>query len=308
MDLRQLRYFVAVAEELHFTRAAARLHLAQSALSSQVRQLEDEIGGELLIRSKRRVQLTPAGAALLEDGREILAAAEEAMNRTRALARGDGSTLVLGSLGSAPGGLLAPLLAQFNARHPNTSIALRAFDFNQAVRGLREGRADIAFLYGPLDEPDLLVTPLLSEQRVVVLPSSHRLAARSELRPLDLADETFVTQPLSISPEWRDFWLLTDQIGHQPPVSPQVGENIEEWLHLIGRGEGVDTAPAIISRYYSWPDVTFVPLAEAPPATLVLARWSESSHRLAEEFVEIAREVASIAAANADTPYSNPRP
>src|SRR5687767_8309602 len=103
MDLRQLRYFVAVAEELHFTRAAARLHLAQSALSSQVRQLERDIGGELLVRTKRRVQLTAAGEALLNDGREILAAVEETVNRTRALARGEGNALVLGSLGPAPG-------------------------------------------------------------------------------------------------------------------------------------------------------------------------------------------------------------
>lgn len=307
MDLRQLRYFVAVAEELHFTRAAARLHLAQSALSSQVRQLEREMGGPLLIRTKRRVQLTPAGETLLGEGREILAAVDETVSRTRALVRGEGNALVLGSLGPAPGGILAPLLAQFNGKHPTSSIEMRAFDFNEALRGLRERRADVAFLYEPLDEPDLLVTPLLSEPRVVVLPRSHRLSRRKKLRPADLADEMFVTQPLSISPAWRDFWLLTDQIGRQPAVSPYVGDNIEEWLHLIGRGEGVDTAPGIISRYYSWPDVTFVPLLEAPPATLVLARSTESNHPLVDEFVGLAVEVAETAAANPGTPYSRPR-
>lgn len=307
MDLRQLRYFVAVAEELHFTRAAARLHLAQSALSSQVRQLEGEMGGDLLTRTKRRVQLTPAGEALLKDGREILAAVEGAETRCRALARGEGKALVLGSLGPAPGGILAPLLAQFNAKYPSTSIQLRAFDFKEAIRGLREQRADVAFLYEPLSEPDLLVTPLLDEQRVVVLCRSHPLARRSELRPDDLKNERFVTQPLSISPAWRDFWLLTEQLGGPPEVSPNVGDNLEEWLHLIGRGEGVDTAPAIISRYYSWPEVTFVPLVDAPPATLVLARWGESTHPLVEEFVKLAVKVAEIASANDSTPYERPR-
>lgn len=306
MDLRQLRYFVAVAEELHFTRAAARLHIAQSALSSQVRQLEREIGGQLLVRTKRRVQLTEAGETLLAEGREILAAVEETMSRTRALARGEGNALVVGSLGPAPGGILAPLLARFNAKHPSSTIEMRAFDFNEALRGLRERRADVAFLYEPLDEPDLLITPLASEPRVVVLSRGHRLAGRASLRPGDLAQETFVTQPLSISSEWRDFWLLSEQLGAQPQVSPRIGENIEEWLHLIGRGEGIDTAPGIISRYYSWPDVTFVPLLEAPPATLVLARSSESTHPLAEEFVALAVEVAETAAANPNTPYSRP--
>src|SRR5579859_1501616 len=110
MDLRQLRYFIAVAEELHFSRAAARLHLAQSALSAQIRQLEAEVGGPLLVRSTRRVALTPAGEALLADGRAILAAVDGALGRVRALARGESSSLVIGSLGPAPGALLAPLL------------------------------------------------------------------------------------------------------------------------------------------------------------------------------------------------------
>jgi len=306
VDLRQLRYFVAVAEELHFTRAAANLHIAQSALSSQVRQLEHELGGDLLVRTKRRVQLTPAGENLLVEGREILAAVEETMNHTRALLRGQGNALVVGSLGPAPGGILAPLLARFNSRHPSSSIEMRAFDFNEALQGLRERRADVVFLYEPLDEPDLVITPLLGEARVVVLSRRHRLSRRKSLRPVDLADETFVTQPLTISPEWRDFWLLTEQIGHQPKVSPHVGENIEEWLHLIGRGEGIDTAPAIIARYYSWPDVTFVPLRDAPAATLVLARSAESTHPLADDFVDLAVEVAEIAAANPSIPYQRP--
>lgn len=303
MDLRQLRYFVTVAEELHFSRAAARLHLAQSALSSQVRRLEREIGGPLLVRTTRRVTLTAAGESLLEDGRQVLAAFDRAVADARALARGQSGALVIGSLGPAPGGLLAPLLARFAGRHPNVRVEVRAFDFNDTVLGLREGRANLAFVYAPLDEPDLIVTPLLSEPRVVVLPRTHRLAGRAELRPGDLAGEIFVTQPDSTPPEWRDFWMLVDELGDRPPVSPYVGDNIEEWLHLIGRGEGIDTCPALISRYYSWPEVRFLPLVDAPPATLVLARHREHQHSLGEEFVALAVEVATTAALNADTPY-----
>lgn len=304
MDLRQLRYFVTVAEELHFSRAAARLHLAQSALSAQVRQLEAELGGPLLVRSTRRVSLTPAGEALLADGRAILGAVDGAVSRARALARGEASALSIGSLGPVPGALLAPLLARFGGRHPDVRVEIRAFDFTDTVAGLREGRADLAFLYAPLHEPDLVLTPLISEQRVVVVPRTHRLAGRAELRPSDLEGEIFVTQPEASTPqEWRDFWMLVDELGHRPPVSPYVGDKLEEWLHLIGRGEGIDTCPAIISRYYAWPDVAFIPLLDAPPSTLVLAHARDAQHPLIPEFVELAVDVAANAARNPDTAY-----
>jgi DNA-binding transcriptional LysR family regulator len=306
MDLRQLRYFVAVAEELHFSRAAVRLHLAQSALSAQIRALEAEIGGPLLVRSTRRVTLTPAGESLLGDARGILAAVDGAAARARALARGEGGSLVIGSLGPAPGGLLAPLLARFGARHPDVRVEIRAFDFNDTVDGLRKRRADLAFLYAPLDEPDLVCTPLLSEPRVVVAARTHRLAGREGLRPEDLGGEIFITQPDSVPQYWRDYWMLVDELGYRPPVSPYVGENIEEWLHLIGRGEGIDTCPAIISRYYAWPEVKFIPLLDAPPSTLVLARHREAAGPLIEEFAALALEVSTAAARSPETPYALP--
>lgn len=304
VDLRQLRYFVTVAEELHFSRAAARLHLAQSALSSQIRQLEAELGGPLLVRSTRRVSLTPAGEALLADGRGILASVDGALGRARALVRGEGSALAIGSLGPVPGALLAPLLARFGGGHPDVRVEIRSFDFTDTVAGLRRGRADLAFLYAPLHEPDLVLTPLINEQRVVVVPRTHRLARRTALRPSDLDGEIFVSQPEDSTPqEWRDFWMLVDELGHRPPVSPYVGDKLEEWLHLIGRGEGVDTCPAIIARYYAWPDVVFIPLVDAPPSTLVLAHHREARHPLIPEFVELAVEVAANAARNPDTAY-----
>jgi DNA-binding transcriptional LysR family regulator len=305
MDLRQLRYFVAVAEELHFSRASVRLNLAQSALSGQIRALEREIGGPLLIRSTRRVELTAAGEALLEDARAILAAADEAFARARALARGESGALVIGTLGPAPGGVFAPLLARFGSMHPDVRVEVRALDFTELIAGVRERRADIAFLYLPLDEADLELTPLLSEPRVVVLPSTHRLANRATLSPADLDGEVFVKQPPPVPEEWCDFWMLVDELGHRPPASPHMGSNLEEWLHLIGRGEGIDTAPAVIARYYSWPEVAFVPLVDAAPATLVLARRRDAHDRLVEDFVRLAQEIAATAAAN-DTPYSRP--
>jgi LysR family transcriptional regulator, benzoate and cis,cis-muconate-responsive activator of ben and cat genes len=305
VDLRQLRYFVAVAEELHFSRASARLNLAQSALSAQIRQLEGEVGGPLLVRSTRRVELTPAGEALLVDARRILADADGALERCRALARGEAGALVIGSLGPAPGGVFAPLLSRFGSLHPDVRVEVRALDFTELIDGVRERRADVAFLYLPLDEPDFEVTPLLAEPRIVVLPSGHRLAKREQLSPADLDGEVFVKQPPPVPDDWCDFWMLVDELGHRPPVSPHMGANLEEWLHLIGRGEGIDTAPAIISRYFSFPEVAFVPLVDAAPAVLVLAQRRDDPDRLVDDFVELAREIAATAV-QSDTPYSEP--
>jgi LysR family transcriptional regulator, benzoate and cis,cis-muconate-responsive activator of ben and cat genes len=307
VELRQLRYFVTVAEELHFSRAAARLHLAQSALSAQIRRLEEELGGPLLLRSTRRVSLTPAGEALLTEGRAILAACDGALQRVAALARGDQRALVIGSLGPVPGSMLSPLLARFGGRRPQVRVEVRALDFSEGVHGLRNGRIDLAFVYAPLHAPDVDLVPLLCEQRVVVLPREHRLSGRPALRPADLARETFVVQPDAWPQEWRDFWTLVDELGHRPPTSPYVGQNIEDWLHLIGRGEGIDTCPAIIARYFSWPEVVFVPLLDAPPSTLVLAVHHDARGQpLVEEFIDIAVDAAANAARNPDTAYTVP--
>jgi LysR family transcriptional regulator, benzoate and cis,cis-muconate-responsive activator of ben and cat genes len=304
MDLRQLRYFVAVAEELHFSRAAARLNLAQSALSSQVRSLEREVGGPLLTRSTRRVQLTPAGEALLLDANEILAAADGALDRARALVRGEAGELTIGSMGPAGGGLLAPLLARLGSRHPGLRVEVRALDFSDIVESVRDRHVDVAFLYLPLDEPELELIPLISEPRVVVLPRNHRLARRRRLRPRDLRDETFIMQPQAVPEIWRDHWLLVDEFGERPRISPRTADKLEDWLTLIGQGEGIDTAPAIISRYYAWPDVAFVPLVDAAPATLAIARRRGESDPILDEFTALAREIAATAS-ESDSPYSS---
>jgi DNA-binding transcriptional LysR family regulator len=306
MDLRQLRYFVAVAEELHFSRAAARLNLAQSALSAQIRSLEDEVGGPLLVRSTRRVSLTPAGEALLADARELLASAEVALRRARSLALGELGVLRIAALGPAPGGILAPVLDRFGTRHPRVRVEMRTLAFSELVEGLRTGRADVAFLYEPIDEPDLITTPLLTEPRVAVLPASHRLAGREWVTPADLRDETFITHPDTVPPQWRDFWVLVDEIGERPRVSPRTTDTLDEWLHLIGRGVGIDTCPALISRYYSWPEVSFVALRDAAPAEMVLARRVDADDRLIREFTELALEIARTATSNERTPYRPP--
>jgi DNA-binding transcriptional LysR family regulator len=291
MELRHLRYFVAVAEELHFTRAAARLNLAQSALSSQIRQLEAELGGPLFVRSTRRVALTPGGEALLADAREQLAAIDDTLVRVRALCRGEAGRLTIGTLGPAPGALLSTLLGRLSSTHPDVRIEVRAFDFSEAFDGLLHHHADLAFVYLPLEHRDIEFIPLLCEPRVVVLSSKHRLARRKRLRPSDLAGETFITQPPEIQDPWRDFWALTDELGGRPRISPHYGDKLDDWLRLIANGEGIDTAPRIVSRYHAWPELAYVSLAGAAPATLALARRRDADHPLTDEVVALVLEI-----------------
>jgi LysR family transcriptional regulator, benzoate and cis,cis-muconate-responsive activator of ben and cat genes len=294
VDLRHLRSFVAVAEELHFSRAAQRLNLAQSAVSAQVRKLEREVGGALLVRTSRRVLLTPAGEALLEDARALLAAADDALARARGLARGETGTLVVGCFGPSPGELLATLLDRFQAHLPDVRVEVSAFDFAEVLERLRDGRLDVSFLYLPLDEPDIHVTPLLNEPRVVVMAADHPLARRESLRPEDLAGETFVTQPQSMPLMWRDFWMLVDQLGERPQISPHVAPGMEQWLHQLARGDGIDTAPAIVDRFYSWPGIACVPLEGAPPATLALARMADSDDPAVAAFERVTLDVLGV--------------
>ncbi|MBS1677313.1 MAG: LysR family transcriptional regulator [Actinobacteria bacterium] len=297
-----------MAEELHFSRAAARLNLTQSALSAQVRALEGEIGGRLLDRTTRRVRLTDAGESLLADAKILIANADNALDRARAIAHGKGGILSVGSLGPAPGDLLSPIMDEFGQLHPHIRVEIEGLDFSNFVDALLCGQVDLSFVYLPLDQPKISTVPLVTEPRVVAVPSSHRLADRPQLCPADLAEETFVTQPSTAPLAWRDYWLLAEQIGSRPAVSPHVPDRVEDWLLSIGRGDGVDTAPAVVSRYYAWPEVRFIPLTDAPPTTLGLGWLSDVDNSLTAEFVSIAQQIATVAARDSASSYQLPLP
>jgi DNA-binding transcriptional LysR family regulator len=291
MDLRQLRYFVAVAEELHFTRAAQRLHIAQSALSAQIRALEQEVGAQLLVRTSRRVALSAVGERLLVDARQVLEDADAALGRARALARAEQQRLIVGCLGPASAALLGPLIARFGRDHPGATVDVQAFDFGEIVAVLRDARADVAFTYVPYDgaeRAELVVVELDAEPRVVALAESHPLAGRARLRAADLAGDTFVTRA-GVPEAWRDFWALSEQLGGRPPLCPQVAEGREAWLYLVASGQGIDTAPLFVARHYRWPGIAYVPLVDVPPARSAVVRLRSQRSPLAAAFVAAAR-------------------
>ncbi|MBV9802729.1 MAG: LysR family transcriptional regulator [Solirubrobacterales bacterium] len=301
MELRQLRYFLAVAEDLHFTHAAQRMHVAQPALSAQVRGLEREVGGPLLDRSTRNVRLTEAGEALARAARVIVNEVDRALAEARSVARRDALRLSVGCLG-APGDVLSEALDAFSQQVVEAEVDFQTFDFVEIWQALTTGDIDLAFAYLPSELTDfeqltgvgaLDVVRVADEPRVVVLSASHELARRDGLSPSELASETFISHPDEVPECWRDFWLLTKQLNTRPAVYEARARNVDQWLYLIERGHGIDTCPAYVARYYSWPTLSYVPLLDAPPSTLSVLSRKHDRPPLAEALLNVVGEVAS---------------
>jgi DNA-binding transcriptional LysR family regulator len=263
VELRQLEHFVAVAQECHFTRAAQRLHIAQSGLSASIRSLEKELGATLFLRSTRHVQLTAAGQALLVEALRALSAsnaAKEAVAAVQGLLRG---SLSIGSLQCLHAIHLPTLLSRFLGEHPGLEIRLRQGGSDELVEHVRAGRLDIAFVSRPTRDPEnLAVSPLDEEELVLACAPDHPAAARQRAKPQDLMDEQFVDFP----PTWgtRD---LADRVlagaGVQRRVALEVTD-VHSLLDLVACGLGIALVPVSFSRKTR--QVRFIPLDGDIPA------------------------------------------
>ncbi|WP_405140009.1 LysR family transcriptional regulator [Sphaerisporangium sp. NBC_01403] len=263
MELRQLEYFIAVAEECHFTRAAKRLRVAQSGLSASIRSLERELGAPLFLRSTRQVELTPAGRALLVEARRALSAtdaAKDAVAAVQGLLRG---SLAIGSLQCLHVVHLPAVLARFIAAHPGLEISLRQGGSGELIEQVRAGRLDLAFVSRPARYPDdVLVEPLAGEPLVLACAPEHPFAAREKVEPAELRAERFVDFP----PDWgtRD---LVDSVltaeGVERRVSLEVTD-VHSLLDVVTFGLGVALVPQSFS--VKTDRVRFVELAGAVPA------------------------------------------
>ncbi len=263
MELRQLEYFIAVAEECHFTRAAKRLRVAQSGLSASIRSLERELGAPLFLRSTRQVELTPAGRALLVEARRALSAtdaAKDAVAAVQGLLRG---SLAIGSLQCLHVVHLPAVLASFIAAHPGLEISLRQGGSGELIEQVRAGRLDLAFVSRPARCPDdVLVESLAGEPLVLACAPEHPFAAREKVEPAELRSERFVDFP----PDWgtRDLvdGVLTAE-GVERRVSLEVTD-VHSLLDLVTFGLGVALVPQSFS--VKTDRVRFVELAGAVPA------------------------------------------
>jgi DNA-binding transcriptional LysR family regulator len=261
---------VAVAEELSFARAADRLHLSQPALSESVARLETELGTRLLARTSRSVRLTPAGAVLLEDAREVLGRADAALDRARAAGRGEAGTLRLGFTSTGAGELGTRAQARFLARHPGARVQPRVSAWGGEADALREGRCDVAFLWLPAASTGLELEEVASERRFAGLPAGHRLARREELSILELNPEPIMWTRRAPR-RWVDWWAVNPRPdGSEPRWGPD-NENAEEMLEQVAAGIGVCIGPASMAARHARPDLAWIPLADVEPLRIALA-------------------------------------
>lgn len=254
IELRHLRYFVAVAEELHFGRAAKRLHLAQPPLSQQIRRLEEIVGHSLFARTSRAVKLTSAGEALLDRARRTLRHVEEDLEEARSVGRGEVGFLKVGFIGSSMLTQLPATLGLYRHQFPKVKLQLREFHTSGVIQGLIDNTLDVGFVRdsGPTD--GLEVEPLFSEPFIVVLPARHRLAKQNVFTGSELRDEPFVLfTPAASKRAWEKTIAICEAHGYRPSVVQEA----PQWLtimRLVGAGLGVTLAPECVRRIAT-PDV-----------------------------------------------------
>lgn len=272
MELRHLRYFVAVAEELHFGRAAERLYIAQSALSQQILSLEAELGIQLLERTKRRVRLTAAGQALLEDTRNIIHQVEQAIDRAQRVARGEIGQLRIGFTILALHSVLSPMLATFRNRYPNVQLMLSEMSTQAQLEALRTKQIDVGFLHPPINEPDLELFAIKTEAMMVVLPSQHPLARRKRLTV-----QSFSLYPLIIHPR-HEGPVLYDQIlqlyanADCQPTIVQEATTSPTRIGLVATGIGVTFVPEGLCAL-NYPGIVYKKLSGSIPRLSYAMAW-----------------------------------
>lgn len=274
MELRQLRYFIAVADDLHFGHAARRLRIAQPALSRQIQALEKELLVQLLFRNRRRVQITPAGQVFLDRARLILARTEEAARAAQRASGGVSGTLNLGFVGSATYDVLPNVLRAFRNAAPNVDLTLSEMTVHAQIEALTEKRIDIGLLRLPVKTDGVMFRRISREPLYVALPSSHRLAQFSALRMSALAGEPFVLYPDHPRPSWTEFVIgLCQEAGFRPIVVQRTVE-IQTTLSLVAVGIGVSIVPKCVGNIER-KDVAFRRLMGVRARTELLAAYRE---------------------------------
>jgi len=301
IEMRHLRYFVAVAEEASFTAAAQRAHVAQQVLSAQVRQLEDAVGVLLLERTSRGVVLTAAGSAFLGFARETLASLDRGVAAARNAARVVSGRLTVGLQAATGGSARTRVLAAFERAYPEVSLGLVSYDLAQPAAGLLDHSADVALLRPPVDASGILLEQVGvgQEPRVFVLPAGHPLASRPVLGLADVAGLPWVAAPLAVDgclpSRWRDDWLVVPRPGGDMPVIGAVARTIEEWREHIAAGRGISLCPASSETFSARPGIVFVPARGVPATSLCVAWRGDDVRAEVLAFVKVATEAGAEA-------------
>lgn len=289
MEIRQLRYFVAVAEELHFRRAAARLHLSQPPLSHHVRQLENELGVLLLRRTRRRVELTQAGRAFLRDARLILHELDSAAETARRIDAGQTDRLRISFVGSALLSIVPVAVQRFRAARPDVEIVLRERPTADQLRAVAEGTIDIGLIRPPIEQPEQLhIQHVMREQTVAALPAGHPLTKLRRVPLARLAGEPLVLFPREQAPGFHD--LLISSLA-ATGAQVRVVQYAPEMLTIVGlvaAGIGVSLAPHSVARL-ELEGVAYRPVVGAPHSELVAVTRAHDETPLARAFIDQTR-------------------
>jgi DNA-binding transcriptional LysR family regulator len=301
MELRQLRTFVAVAEELHFRRAADRLHLAQPSVSQQIRTLEAELGVRLFERNRRGATLTAAGDALLSEARDLLSRADRAAATARATGTGERGRLRMSLTRSLTGGVAGAIVAAYRAQYPEVELVLSLGTTMLHAEQLHAREIDVGFVRPPLEDPGLEELRLGREPMVCVLPRGHRLTRRATVRPRDLDGEPLVWWPEEHGPgAWRE---VRREVCGDPPWPPLARSEPEEEriVSAVAEGAGISFIMLERSRSLRIPGAVYRRFAPPEPTMGIAIAWRRGDtlptlHRLRE----LAARVAPDAGASSD--------
>src|SRR5262245_13588236 len=290
MELRHLRSFVAVAEELHFGRAAARVHIVQPALSRQIRALEEELGVRLFERDRRRVALTPAGTTFLDEVRGLFEHVNRAVDAARRADRGERGSLRIGYVPAMASTGLPALVRTFRNRYPDVDVQMHEMNPAMQVEALLGKRVDVGFVRGPIHEPALETETVLEEPLVAALPSGHRLGRHKRLRLAMLAGEPFVLQARSSGPGSHDQILAVCRSAGFSPQVVQEGSQAEVGS-LVASGAGVAIVPASL-RAIRRAGVLYRPLHERPMTRLDMAWRKDGASPVLRAFLSEVQQSA----------------
>lgn len=282
LDLRKLRYFVAVAHELNFGRAAETLMIAQPVLSRQIRALEGELGVQLFVRDTSGTELTQEGRLLQQEAESLLASAAAVRRRVAVAARGESVFTV----GFMPGLMVTEAVREFERVNPDVEVHVMRTNWDDQVRVLHDGRADVSYLRRPFDETGLSTESLFSEPRVVMLPVEHELATATGVLMSELAAERLLQDPAAV-PEWA---AVAAEMRGRRSAARSPSRTVEEKLELVAVGHGIAILPLSTAKFYRRPDVRFVPVTDLPPTEVRLGWERGRSSRLIEGFVATVRD------------------
>jgi len=294
VELRQLRYLVAIADEQNLGRAARKLYVSQPALSYALKELEAELGVRLFDRHAGGVRATAAGEDVVTEARGTLEQAQRIEQAAKRHLRASAGVLRVGFEASGAGELTTRSRAEFARRHPAARVEPKRFEWGEEAGALRDGRADVAFVWLPNDLTGLEAQVVHTEPRVVGLPAGHRLVepgrAAGGLSVLEVNDEPLMWTERAPR-EWVDWWAVNPRPDGAEPRWGPTNDNVEEMLEQVAEGAAVCFAPESMARYYARPDIVWLPLTDVEPLRVALAWPTGSDSPLVRAFAEVVREV-----------------